>query len=148
MASVDLVLDLKRPLQVGRPLLILPSRLGVDGVPDDMHMGVLAVAVDETCVVVAGGHPLGQLGADRKQLVVADPARPAVLRVEVVAGVVVLPAPLVGVDLARHVPSLGELVGTLDVEVVRPGRIARLVPLSVAPSVGEVGNHLGGRAAR
>lgn len=152
VVPVDLVLDRKGPLEVARPLLVLSPSLGVDGVPDDVHMRVFAVAVDEAGVVMAGGHPLRQLGADCKQLVVGDLTGLAVAGIKVEAGVVVLAAAVLAVDRPRHFPGRRQILRAREIEVVRPGRVAGLVArlallLPAAPSVAEVGDHLGGRGA-
>ena len=145
MRLVELVLDLEAALEVGRPLLVLPAGVNVDGIPDHMHMWMLAVPVDEAGVVVAGCHLLRQLTADFKQMVVGDLSGLAVARVDVEAGVVILAAALVGVRLPRQIPRRRQIVGALKAEVVRPGRMALLLADGLA--VDEVVHHGGRRAA-
>ena len=144
--AVDLVLDLKCSREVGRPLLILPPGLGVDSVPDDVDVGVLTVTVHKRRVVMARRHPLGQLLADFKQLVVGDLSGLAVVGRDVKAGMVVLPPTLVGVDLPSQIPCRRQLF-RLHPEVILRCH-ALLLPVPFPPfGLAEVSDHLGGRAA-
>ena len=143
--AVDLVLDLKRPREVGWPLLILPPGLGVDSVPDDVDVRMLTVTVYKRCVVMARCHLPGQLPADFKQLVVGDLSGLAVVWGDVKAGVVILAAALVSVDLPCQIPGRRKL-SRLDPEAVLR-RHALLRPPSPTFGLAEVGDHLGGRAA-
>ncbi len=110
VAPIQIILDANLGIEVTPTLLVLAPGFGVDGVPYDMDVRVLFVAVNEAGVVVTWCNSFGQFGTDFKQCIVRNLLGVGIRRIEVVARVVVLAAPLVIELLSRLVPRFCHLV--------------------------------------